>query len=125
MEWVVRAGEARPEYLVSGYGPHRAVAGLYGLSVQYAPGKTVDELAHAGRFPNAQISYATDDSLASALQPLGRSMKLISSPGQGYHHTFAVVYDASGVMLTRLPLALAIVISQTFQRRSNPLRARP
>lgn len=125
MEWVVRAGEARPEYLVSGYGPHRAVPGLYGLSVQYAPGKTVDELARAGGFPNAQISYATDDALVAALVPLGYSMRLIASPGQGYHHTFAVVYDASGVMLKRLPLALAIVISQTFQRRPNPYRPRP
>jgi hypothetical protein len=48
-------GEGR--CLVSGYGPHRVVAGLYGFSVQYQPGRTVKDLAQAGQFPNAQISY--------------------------------------------------------------------
>jgi len=38
MVWVVRAGEAKAPDLVNGYGPHRAVAGLYGLSAQYHVG---------------------------------------------------------------------------------------
>lgn len=52
-------------------------------------------------------------------------MRLVSSPGQGFHHTFAVVYDASGAIVTQLPFALATVISQTFQRQRNPFRVRP
>jgi hypothetical protein len=31
-------------------------------------------------------------------------MRLIPSPGVGYYHTFVVLYDATGAMLTQLPL---------------------
>jgi hypothetical protein len=94
MEWVVRAGAAAASSLIAGYNEHRAVPDLYGFSVQYAPSKTVDELALAGRFPHPQISYATDDALQAALRVLGYTMRLVASPGTGYHHTFAVLHDA-------------------------------
>lgn len=57
MGWVVRAREAKARDLLTGYAPHRAVPGLYGLSVHYAPGISLDELALSGRFPHAMISY--------------------------------------------------------------------
>lgn len=77
--------------------------GLFGFSVQYRPGATVDELARAGQFANAKISYATDRALVAALAALGYRMALVASPSRGYHHTFCVLYDASGAMLKQLP----------------------
>jgi hypothetical protein len=94
--------------------------GLYGFSVQFAPGKTVDELAQAGRFPHPLISNATTDALAAALRLLGYSMRLVKSPGQGYYHTFAVLCDANGTMLQALPRDAALALGQTFRRRPYP-----
>lgn len=81
MEWVVRAGLTEPDRLMSGYEEHAGVRGIYGFSVQYAPGKTVDELAQAGQCPNPRISYAYVGELAAALLPLGYGMSLIKTSG--------------------------------------------
>lgn len=108
MAWVVRGGVSTPDALIKGYRLHLGVPGLYGFSVQYAPEKSVDELARAGGFPHTNISVATSDALTSALHPLGFQIRLVSSPGQGFHHTLAVVYDLSGA----------------FQHQPNPRRAR-
>lgn len=105
---------------MNGYREHATVHGLYGFSVQYAQGRTVEELARAGQFPHAQLSVATDDALAAALIPLGYEMRLVPSPGKGYHHTFAVLYDASGVPLRTLPLDAARALSATFWQQPNP-----
>lgn len=121
MNWVVRGGLASMKALTAAYKQHRGVPGLYGFSVQYATGITVEELARAGQFPHAQISFAPDDALAAALAPLGYQMRLIRSPGQGYHHTFAVLYDASGMMLQSLPRDAAHALHRTFRHRLNPL----
>lgn len=120
----MRAGIASSNSLVKGYNQHRGVPGLFGLSVQYAPGRSVEDLALAGQFPHEQISYATDDALQIALQPLGYTMKLVLSPGRGYHHTFAVLYDVSGLLLQSLPQDAAIALSLTFRHRLNPYRIR-
>ena len=120
MNWVVRAGVASSNSLIKGYNQHRAVPGLFGFSVQYADAKSVEELAYAGRFPHEQISYASDDALQMVLQPLGYMMKLVNSPGKGYHHTFAVLYDAEGSPLRSLPRDAADALSQAFRQRSNP-----
>ena len=124
MDWVVRAGIASATSLVWGYNQHRRVPGLFGFSVQYAPGRSIEELAQAGQFPHAQISYAADDALQTALQPLGYIIKLVRSPGKGYHHTFAVLYDASGILLQSLPQDAAITLSQAFRQRPNPYQVR-
>lgn len=119
-EWVVRAGIASATSLIKGYNQHRGVPGLFRFSVQYAPGKSIDELVWAGIFPHSQISYATEDALRVALRNLGYAIRLVSSPGQGYHHTFAVLYDASGSILQVLPQDAAIALSRTFRQRPNP-----
>ena len=124
MNWVVRAGVASPSSLVKGYNQHRGVPGLFGFSVQYAPGRSVEELTFAGQFPHEQISYATDDALQIALQPIGYTMKLVHRPGKGYHHTFAVLYDVSGLLLQSLPQDAAVALSQTFSHRLNPYHIR-
>src|SRR6266571_8113353 len=67
--WVVRGGVATPSQLQAGTARHRGVPdplGLYGFSVQYQPGKTVHELAVAGRFRNAQISVTAEAALVAA-----------------------------------------------------------
>ncbi len=102
-DWVVRAGAASADYLIRGYTEHAKAHGVYGFSVQCASGKTVAELAAAGQFPNRQVSYATVGALKIAVQTLGYRMRLIRTPGVGFHHTLTVLYDASGVMLRALP----------------------
>lgn len=121
MEWVVRAGIATPKRLQEGYVAHKAIPGLYGFSVQYHAGLTVDELARAGQFPNHQISIALDADLAASVAPLGYAIRLVFSPGRGYHHTFAVLYDApSGTILRKLPDDAARALGQTFTQQLNP-----
>ena len=118
--WVVRAGIAEPKLLIAGYRLHLGVPGLYGCSVQYAPGRSIAELARAGQFKNTQISYATEDALAAALMPIGYAIRLVRSPGRGLHHTLAILYDASGTMLQQLPADAAQALSSAFRRRPNP-----
>jgi len=43
----------------------------------------------------------------------------------GYHHTFVVLYDATGAMLKRLPLLVAQKLHETFAQVPNPQRVRP
>jgi hypothetical protein len=121
MSWVVRAGEAKPGDLVLGYTAHRLVSGLYGFSVPYQAGASLDELARAGQFPNAQIRYADELSLAHAIEPRYR-LRLVPRPGKGYHHTLAVIEDAGGIMRQTLPLDAAQALSAAFQRMPNPAR---
>jgi hypothetical protein len=121
----VRAGEAKAADLIRGYGEHLGVPGLYGFSVQYQSGSSWQELARAGRYPNAQVSIADDIALRVALLSLGYTFRLVPSPGRGYHHTFVVLYDATGIMLTQLPLPVAEKLHETFTQVNNPYRVRP
>jgi uncharacterized protein (DUF697 family) len=104
--WVVRAGVATPEQLKEGVDAHLRVPGLTGFSVQSSPGKTIKELAAAGRFPNAQISVTTTDAL------LAVGVRVVKSPGEGYHHT-AVTEDP-------LMSPHAEAISSVFKQQPNP-----
>jgi hypothetical protein len=119
-EVVLRAGTATADLLVGGYGRHSGAPSVFGLSVQYAPGRTWQELAQAGRFKNGQVSVADEDDLRAALAPLGYRMELVPTPGRGYHHTLAVLYDVSGQMLTALPADAAQALAATFTRYRNP-----
>jgi hypothetical protein len=125
LAWVVRAGEAKAIDLLMGYREHLGMPGLYGFSVQYQAGLPWQELARAGHYPNAQVSIAEDGDPRTALRSLGYDMRLISSPGAGYHHTFVVLYDATGAMLTQLPLSVAQQLHSTFTQVQNPYRVRP
>src|SRR6185437_14473947 len=75
--WVVRAGVATADLLQLGYAAHKAVTGLFGFSVQYEPGQSINALSQAGRFRNAQISYADVDDLVRAVQSLGYTIRLV------------------------------------------------
>jgi len=125
MGWVVRAGEAKAADLVGGYRQHLNVPGLYGFSVQYAATVPWQELARAGQFPNAKVSIAVEQDLRVALQSLGYDLRLVPSPGVGYHHTFVVLYDATGTMLTHLAFPIAQKLYETFAHVPNPHRVRP
>jgi len=89
---------------------HRSVPGLFGFSVQSQPGKTVEELARAGQFPNPKISVTT----LSALQALG--VPVVPSPGRGYHNTVV-----TGPVLDP---ARAEEISKLFQVIPNPAQVK-
>lgn len=124
MEWVVRAGWAEPANLQDNYEEHTLAPGVFGFSVQYAPGSSLDDLARAGEFPNGTISYAYDNELINALRPLGLTMELRRTPGRGFHHTFMVLYDANRVMKLDLPDDAAQALAATFRHRDNPHRVR-
>jgi len=103
--------------LQAGAGKHLGVVGLpglFGFSVQYQPGKTIEELAAAGRFRNAQISVTTAEELIAAGVAAGYAISIVKSPGTGYHHTVQVPF----------PLAtdLAAALSAVFKQESNPAR---
>jgi hypothetical protein len=87
---------------------------LFGFSVQYQPGKTVQELATAGRFRNAHISVTTAEELIAAGFSVGYAVSIVPSPGAGYHHTVQVPFP--------LPLDLAVALSTVFTQRPNPAR---
>ena len=105
---VVRAGVATPNSLIAGSAEHSAVPGLYGFSVQSAPGLSVDDLAQAGAFPNRQISVTTTAELA------GVGVTVVPSPGAGYHATAQVPNP--------LPADIASSISGVFRQQDNPFR---
>lgn len=107
--WVVRGGVTTPDQLQNGVKEHAAVPGLIGFSVQSAPGKSIEELALAGRYPHNQISYTTVDQLLSA-----GVLRLVPSPGEGYHNT----------AVTPMPLSneQAALISAVFKQMPNPAK---
>ena len=115
--WVVRGGVATPRQLQAGTARHRGVPdppGLYGFSVQYHPGKTIQELAAAGRFRNAQISVTTAEVLIAAGAVVGYTVGIIQSPGAGYHHTVQVPCPFSW--------DVAVALSAVFTQLPNPAR---
>ncbi len=84
MEWVIRGGVATPKQLSDGFGRHAGTATpLYGFSVQYQPGKTIDALVLMGQFHNGQISVAFDEDLQQAIQSVGYTMRLVKKSGPG------------------------------------------
>src|SRR3989442_6052862 len=96
--WVVRGGVATPSQLQAGTARHRGVPespGLYGFSVQYQPGKTVQELAVAGRFRNAQINVTTDAALVAAGVEAGYAVNIVENPGTGDHYTVQGLFPLS------------------------------
>jgi RHS repeat-associated protein len=105
---VVRAGVATPNSLIAGSAEHLAVPGLYGFSVQSEPGRSVNDLAQAGAFPNRQISVTTTAELA------GVGVAVVPSPGAGYHATAQVPNPLSA--------DLASSISGVFRQQENPFR---
>jgi hypothetical protein len=115
--WVIRGGVATPSQLQAGTARHRSVPdppGLYGFSVQYQPGKSIQELAAAGRFRNTHISVTTDVTLIAAGVAAGYAVSIVKSPGAGYHHTVQVPFP--------LPLDLAVALSAVFTQQFNPAR---
>jgi hypothetical protein len=112
--WVVRAGLATPRQLQAGVAEHRRRPGLFGFSVQHSPGLTVEQLAAAGQFPHGQISVTTVERLIAAGIAVGYDVRVVGSPGVGFHHTVVVPYP--------LPDELATALSLTFLPRQNPAR---
>jgi len=82
--------------------------------VPYQPGKTIQELAAAGKFRNPQISVTTDAVLVAAGVAAGYAVSIVKSPGAGYHHTVQVPLP--------LPLDLAVALSAVFTQEENPAR---
>jgi hypothetical protein len=111
--WVVRGGLAQAQSLIQGYLEHKGHPGLYGLSVQYAPGSGLSEdaLAAAGEFRNSQFSYATDSELIIAGAGLGYTILLVPSSGRGEHYTLSVEGHTS------LPVDLANALSGVWAFR--------
>jgi hypothetical protein len=105
---------------MDGYVRHKRAPNVYGLSVQYNAGSSVDELAQAGQFRNTQISYQDEDVLQAAVVPLGYRLEIIQTPGGGFHHTCSLIDGSMGTILHALPPDAAVAISQAFRRKRNP-----
>jgi len=118
--WVVRAGLAKTERLQAGFQEHLGAPGVFGFSVQYEPGRTIEELAAAGRFPNGQISYAADTALSDAARNLGYDLALIKTPGRGFHYTLGLRASATSDIVQQLPDDVAQAFEAVFQQRDNP-----
>jgi hypothetical protein len=88
---------------------------LFGFSVQYQPGKTIEELATAGRFRNAQISVTTIEELIAVGVSAGYAVSIVKSPGTGCHYTVQAPFP--------LPADLAAALSAVFRQEPNPARA--
>jgi hypothetical protein len=117
--WVVRGGVAPPHQRQAGTGRQSGVPDpprIYGFSVQYRPGKTIQELAAAGRFRNAHISVTTNEALIAAGALVGYIVCIVQSPGAGYHHTVQVPFP--------LPWDVAVALSAVFTQMPNPARVR-
>ena len=111
--WVVRGGMATPSQIQAGTARHRGVPdppGLYGFSVQYQPGKTIKELAVAGKFRNAQISVTTDAALVVA-GVSGYPVHIAKSRGRLSPYSTGAFH---------LPLDLAEVLSAVFTQMPHP-----
>jgi hypothetical protein len=122
--WVVRAGVATAQQLQGGTDFHRHVPGLYGFSVQREAGKTIQELAAAGQFPNGQISVATVEALVAAAASEGYIVAVVKSPGNGFHHTVAVPLNPQlqAYPAQKMPPELAEALSNVFVPQPNPAR---
>jgi hypothetical protein len=121
-EFVVRGGVASAVTLQNGYGEHDDVAGLYGFSVQYRPGRSILQLANAGQFPHPKISYTVDESLTQTAQLLGYDVAFVKSPRGRYHHTLMASVSATGETIRVLPDDLAAALSSCFQQMHNPFQ---
>lgn len=108
---VVCGGLATPDRLIDAVDVHLGVPGLTGFSVQSEAGKTIAELAAAGKLRNKSISVTTINSLVVAARRSGFEIKVVKSPGQGYHAT----------VVTPLPLPepLAEALSSVFEQMPN------
>jgi len=119
-EWVVRGGMSLSATLFTSYVPVSSMPGHFGFSVQYQPGKTVDELAQAGQFPHKKISFATEVALRQAASARGYQICLIPTPGSGFHHDLEVIDFQTGASVAQLPPDVASALSLTFEWKPNP-----
>ena len=103
-----------PNYTINVCWGQPGILAIVSFSVQYHPGKTIQELAAAGRFRNAQISVTTAEVLIAAGAVVGYTVGIIQSPGAGYHHTVQVPCPFSW--------DVAVALSAVFTQMPNPAR---
>lgn len=115
-DWIVRAGVANWQDLITAYRLDPNVAGVYGFSVQYASGMPWQDLARAGQFPHSRVCYADREALETAVAALGYLLVLIATPGMGYHHELCLALVHNGQILRTLPDAAAQAMSAVFQQ---------
>ena len=77
---------------------------------------TIEELARAGNIRNNQISVATAVRLVAAASDAGYAIRVVRSPGRGFHATVAVP------SLLR-PADPALTLSRAFTQLPNPAPA--
>lgn len=119
-EIIIRAGDLRSanafQVLMNGYTQYRNVPGVYGLSVVFHQGYTLDQLAMAAHFPNGSISYSVIASIRSELAALkmGYDMVMWKTPSNMYvdHHTLGITRN--GQIETTLERAVADALIKAF-----------
>jgi hypothetical protein len=103
---VVRGGTCAGAHLFNGCSAHAAHPGIYGFSVQCDVGKTTEDLARAGQFPNGKIGVSSVGAIRAA------GYEVVETQGRGYHATVVVPQDWSEEAATSLAV--------NFEVESNP-----
>ena len=115
--WVVRGGVVTVEQLANGASPISGEPGLCQISVAFQPGRTVDELALASRFPHSQIGVTTREAVIAA-----GALDVRQTPGRNpVHGDIIVACGADG----RVDRALLESLATRFAQRPNPARSQP
>lgn len=126
LDFVVRGGTPDAGRFTQRYTPVRGYPGVYGLSVTFHPGFTLDQLAWVAQQPHTQLHYATVAELRVALAPLGYDLVLVRTPSRANpdHCSLSVAPSGGGAVPT-LPLDVAQALTGAFHVTLNPYQAKP
>jgi nitrate reductase NapAB chaperone NapD len=127
-EVIIRGGNLSQsnaaQILMSGYTQYRNVPGVYGLSVVFHQGYTLDQLVKAASFPNGSISYSMIARIRAELAALGMGydMVLWKTHSNTYvdHHTLGITRN--GLMETQLEYIVANALIKAFIVGPNPYK---
>lgn len=116
---VVRGGVPTAEGLRDKVREEKSYTGLFGLSVQAAPGVSIETLVGAGNLPHKQIGVTTARELRQLGERLGVALDVVATPlaGMGFHATLKCPNP--------LPFDIAEQLVKAFRVQPNPCRAAP
>ncbi len=120
LAFAARGGQPTEANLVRGYGAFTPRPGVYGLSVVFHPGYTLDQLLRVAQFPHSRVGYATIAEVEMALTQAGYELVLTKTPTRKYvdHHTLGVAQG--GVALRSLPADAARALTGVLHEIPNP-----
>lgn len=127
-ELIIRGGDLThsnaPQFLMNGYTQYHNSPGVYGLSVVFHQGYTLDQLAKAATFPNGSISYSVIARIRAELAALGMGYDMVlwktHSNTYADHHTLGITRN--GQIETQLERIVANALINAFSVVPNPYK---